>query len=270
MLYLRDEFKEAWKEQDPFEAANKLEGDVFRAVKNRRTLRFSLKGKSYFAKIHHGVGWIEIIKNLVQLKMPVLGAKNEWMALKKLKELGIDTMQPCAYGQRGGNPAKKDSFIITEDLVNTESLEDFCRDWPINPPDFKLKISLIEKLAKVSRIMHTNGLNHRDYYICHFLLDVSKGRDHLDPANVSASLIDLHRAQIRKKTPYRWIIKDLAGLYFSAMEIGLTQRDILRFIKTYDALPIQDALRNNQTFWQDVKRKAEALFLKENKASAKI
>ena len=263
MLYLREEFKEAWKGQDPFAAADALEGEVFRAVKTRRTLRFQLKGKSYFAKIHHGVGWKEIFKNLLQFKMPVLGAENEWAALQLLERLGVDTMVPCAYGRRGSNPAKQDSFIITEDLIHTESLEDFCADWPKNPPPFELKKALVEKLAWVSRTMHGNGMNHRDYYICHFLLDVTKGRNNVDPDNLTASLIDLHRAQIRKKTPRRWIVKDVGGLFFSAMEIGLTQRDIFRFMRIYADLPLRETLNKDRAFWADVKKTAEALFIKE-------
>lgn len=265
MLYLREDFKKAWQGQDPFEAADRLEGEVFRSVKSRRTLRFEMNGMSFFAKIHHGVGWKEIFKNLLQLKKPVLGAENEWAALKKLEELGVDTMVPCAYGQRGSNPARQDSFIITEDLINTESLEDFCRDWPKNPPPFALKKALIEKLAWVSRRMHTNGINHRDYYICHFLLDVSVGRDNLDPANFKASLIDLHRAQIRKKMPRRWIVKDVAGLWFSAMDIGVTQRDLFRFIKDYSGRPLRDVFQTEDDFWRLVDRAAKKLYAKEQR-----
>ena len=193
----------------------------------------------------------------------MLGAENEWAALKKLEELGVDTMVACAYGQRGSNPAWKDSFIITEDLIHTESLEDYCRDWPATPPPFALKKALIEKLAWVSREMHTHGINHRDYYICHFLLDISGGRDTIDPNNLKASLIDLHRAQIRAKTPHRWIVKDLGGLYFSAMEIGLTPRDLYRFIRIYADAPLREVLKQEHSFWADVKRTAESLFIKE-------
>jgi heptose I phosphotransferase len=263
MIYLREEFKQVWKGQNPFAAVDSLDGEVLRAVKNRRTLRFELNGESYFAKIHHGVGWKEIMKNLIQFKKPVLGAGNEWAALKKLKEIGIDTMVPCAYGLRGRNPARQDSFIITEDLINTESLEEFCRDWPTNPPPFELKKGLIEKLAEVSRQMHQSGMNHRDYYICHFLLDVSNGRNNINPTSLKASMIDLHRAQIRKKTPYRWIVKDLGGLYFSAMEIGLTQRDLFRFIRIYADASLREVLNQDSSFWKGVMRTAESLFIKE-------
>jgi len=77
MLYLREEFKQAWEGRDPFDAADRLEGEVFRAVKTRRTLRFELKGKSYFVKIHHVIRLKENLKNLLQLKKPVVRAENE-------------------------------------------------------------------------------------------------------------------------------------------------------------------------------------------------
>lgn len=263
MIYLREDFRKAWEGQDPFGAADRLEGEVFRSVKTRRTLRFELGGKTFFAKIHHGIGWKEIFKNLLQFKKPVLGAGNEWAALNRLKELGLDTMVPCAYGQRGKNPARQESFIITEDLVNTESLEDFCRGWTVDPPPFALKKALIEKLAWVSRQMHTSGMNHRDYYICHFLLDVSAGRTNVDPKRLKASLIDLHRAQIRSKTPRRWIVKDVAGLHFSAMDIGLTRRDLFRFMRTYSDKPLREMLNDDATFWRDVDASAKRLYAKE-------
>ena len=36
---------------------------------------------SNFIKLHYGVGWREIFKNLLLGRWPVLGAKNEWRAL---------------------------------------------------------------------------------------------------------------------------------------------------------------------------------------------
>jgi len=81
----------------------------------------------------------------------------------------------------------------------------------------------------------------QDFYLCHFLL-------HLDPTPTAArlrlSLIDLHRAQVRARTPARWRDKDLAALHFSALGIGLTQRDLLRFLAVYFARPLRSVLRD--------------------------
>lgn len=263
MIFLNKEFAKAWTGKDPFEEADKLTGEVFRAIKTRRTLRFELNGKSYFAKIHHGIGWREIFKNLSQFKLPIIGAGNEWAALNKLEKLHVPTMTSCAFGVKGTNPARQDSFIITEDLQNTISLEDFCRDWKSNPPPTSLKRALIEKLAWTSRQMHTNGINHRDYYICHFLLDISNGTENIAPEKLKIHLIDLHRAQIRRKTPLRWIVKDIAGIWFSAMDIGLTRNDIFRFMRIYSGKSLRNTLTVDKKFWLDVDNTARKLYLKE-------
>ena len=263
MVWLNEIFSEAWRDENPFEAVERLEGEVFRSVKSRKTLRFELAGKSWFAKIHRGVGWHEILKNLLQLKTPVLGAENEWRALRLLEERGVETMKPAAFGSEGRNPARRRSFLVTEELVGTESLEDFCRDWPERPPPVALKRALIERVATMLRTMHAAGMNHRDCYVCHFLLNVSGGRERVDPKNLSLSVIDLHRAQLRRRTPERWKIKDLAGLWFSAMEIGLTSRDRLRFVRVYSGRSLRGELAERRSVWRRVDATAERLRAKE-------
>ena len=259
-LELSPPFEQQWKNKDPFIEIEKLQGEIFRALEARKTIRFEFQGKSYFIKIHRGIGWFEIIENLLRLRLPVLGASNEFLAIRKLESLHIDTMHIAAYGVKGLNPATRQSFIITEDLVNTISLEDFCIDWKNSRPTAELKSKLIIQLAHISRTLHQNGINHRDYYICHFLLDISKGIDDLDVANLKISLIDLHRAQIRDKTPERWIVKDIASLYFSVMELGLTQRDLFRFMKLYDHCSLHESLIKNNDFWHKVEKQGQKLW----------
>ena len=251
-------FAQQWQNKDPFIEVEKLQGEIYRALEARKTLRFSFMDQSYFIKIHRGVGWFEIIENLLRLRLPVLGAKNEYLAIKKLEALHIDTMHISGYGQKGINPATQQSFIITEDLIKTISLEDYCSEWKNTRPDFRLKQALIHKVADISRTLHNNGINHRDFYICHFLLDISQGE--LNPKSLKISLIDLHRAQIRKKTPERWLIKDIASLYFSAMGIGLTQRDFLRFIKLYRQASLRDIFTQQHNFWQRVEHQGQKLW----------
>lgn len=262
VVSLDEPFRTLWAGRDPFAAVEALQGEVFRELEARRTLRTEVAGRGYFVKIHRGVGWGEILKNLMCLRLPVLGAGNEWRAIKRLEQLGVDTMCGVAFGQRGSNPASQHSFIVTEELVPTISLEDYCRDWPAYPPDVVLKRALLRRVAEMARRMHGGGINHRDFYICHFLL-------HLDPvpspANFKLSLIDLHRAQIRNKTPRRWRDKDLASLYFSALDIGLTQRDLLRFLRQYFDRPLRLILREEDTllsYLSDEARRLQARYLR--------
>ncbi len=257
-LYLSPAFAEAWDGKDVFAEAFALEGEIFRKVKSRRTFRFELGGHGYFAKIHHGVGWREIFKNLLQFKLPVLGADNEYLALRRLAAIGVDSMTPAAYAARGANPARFESFLITEELTDTVSLEDYCRNWAVNPPSFSEKNALLSKVARMTSLMHRAGINHRDCYICHFLLK----RDSIGGGEYKLHIIDLHRAQLRHKVPYRYRVKDVAGLYFSAMELGLTRRDLLRFIREYADAPLKVALHRDRKFWIAVDRTARRLFRK--------
>ena len=238
-LVLDEPWRSLWAGKDPFVAVEALEGEVFRELEGRRTLRTEVAGRGYFIKIHHGIGWGEMLKNLLSLRLPVLGAQNEWRAIQRLRELGVDSMRAVAYGQRGHNPARRRSFLVTEELAPTVSLEDYSLDWVELPPPVRLKRVLITRVAEMARRMHAGGVNHRDFYICHFLL-------HLDPPptaeRLRLSLIDLHRAQVRARTPRRWRDKDLAALYFSALDIGLTSRDLLRFVAAYFARPLRHVL----------------------------
>lgn len=250
-IKLSGPFTEYWRNKDVFTEVKKLDGKVYRALEGRRTLRFEFEGKGYFLKYHAGVGWKEIIKNTLQGRSAVLGAENEFLAVNKLHELGVGTMNAVAYGTRGANPAKRESFIITEAIEPSISLEELAEQWQQVPVKPAVKRSYISRVAKMAGQMHAGGVNHRDFYICHFLLREDD----------SLSIIDLHRSLIHARVPQRWLLKDLAGLAFSAYPVALTARDKLRFVRDYSAafasLSLRQALSNPQ--WQQVETKAQAL-----------
>lgn len=255
-LLLSEPFKSLWAERDAFAAVEALEGQVYRELEGRRTLRTEVAGRGYFVKIHRGVGWREIVKNLLSARLPVLGAGQEWRAIQRLHEVGVPTMTAVAYGERGSNPAAQHSFIVTEELAPTISLEDFSLDWPQTPPPPALKRALIGEVARMTAGMHRAGINHRDCYICHFLLHTDTP---VTAANFRLSVIDLHRAQSRRAVPRRWRNKDLAGLYFSALNIGLTQRDKLRFLRSYFQQPLRQILADEAALLAWLERRADKL-----------
>jgi heptose I phosphotransferase len=259
-LYLRKDFAEHWKNQDAFAAADLVQGEIFREVKDRRTLRFEIAGHSYFAKIHRGVGWLEIFKNWISLRRPVLGARNEWQAINALAALNIPTMSVAAYGERGRNPAKRFSFLVTDELKPAISLETVCAGWQKKRPSFLFKYRLLMEVARLSRLLHTNNIFHRDFYLCHFLLRCGEGGTVDESIPPYLSIIDLHRALINPALLSRWTKKDIAGLYFSALDIGLTRTDICRFIKAYSGQSLREALKQNASVWSVVQHKAEKVW----------
>ncbi len=242
-LFVRPPLDQPWFTEQPFAVVEALEGDVYRALDGRRTLRTEVAGQPVFAKIHGGVGWSEIFKNLIRLRLPVISALNEWRAIVRLGKLGVPTMQGLAAGERGGNPAHRESFLITAELRPTISLEDLTRNWREQPPPLWLKRAILRRLATMVRAMHAGGVNHRDCYLCHFLLHQPVPDN---PAELRIALIDLHRAQMRRRVPRRWRDKDLAALYFSSLPMGLTRNEELRFLRLYFDRPLKEVMRTER------------------------
>ena len=272
--YIDRDLKHLFEEGHLFEQVSRMKGQEFRSLENRRTVLIESGGQRYFTKTHFGVGWKEIIKNLCQLRMPVLGAENEFKALNALREIGVDSLQPVAYSSKGRNPAQRKSCIVTRALENSISLEDLFEGRLLT---VRQKRILIPKLAKIAQRIHSNGINHRDFYLCHFLVDKSPflneephEQSNGNPVNelfdaseelLRPFLIDLHRAQIRKSTPWRWRVKDIGGLFFSGFEYDLTRRDVFRFMIHYSGKPLRETLDSDKRFWKAVFSRAEKLYL---------
>src|SRR5690606_5210264 len=113
-LWLDEPFASAWRGKDAFQIAFAIEGQEHRALEQRQTVSFELEGKRYFIKRHRGATWREIFKNLLQLRLPVVSAYNEWRALTKLEKIGIAAPRLRGYGRRGLLPSQFESFLITE------------------------------------------------------------------------------------------------------------------------------------------------------------
>jgi hypothetical protein len=274
------------------------------ADEGRRTVSFSHQGRRYYLKIHDGVGWKEIGKNLTSLRLPVLGAENEWKGVHHLRRqtllqnLGLDTLEIAGYGTRQrhlgkvlNDPARRQSLIVTDEIPEAKSLEDLCGEWgwehspPKTAQEIRFKRWLIEQLAQTARILHSSGANHRDFYLSHFLLHQTENKGEPSPENCRISLIDLHRMRIHKpqlrawigalvhgllkrqrpqtpqsETPSRWKMRDVSGLHYSSMGLGLTQRDRLRFMKIYTQHSVRHILTHEARFWRRVDRRAQRLY----------
>ncbi len=253
--YLRDDLKSAWAGRDPFDVVRELQGDTYRVVKNRRTLRFVEGGAPYFAKVHDAVGWAEILKELCNLKLPPVGALNEYAACRFLEARRIRAPRVAAFGRRGLNPARARSFVVCDALDGYVSLEDLTDAWPAAPPDAARKRRLVHAVADLARRLHGAGVNHRDFYICHIWAKT----DALSRDEVELAIIDLHRAQIRPRVPRRWILRDLAALMFSTAHLGLSRNDYLRFLKRYTRRPLRDVLRKEAALLRRIRRRADRL-----------
>ena len=260
--FLADHLKAYFEGEDLFALVDRLHGEVFRKIDDRRTIKVRIGTAGYFAKIHQGVGWVEILKNLMQGRLPVLGARNEWLALCALRNAGVRSMTPVLFCERGLNPATRKSAILTEALESKVTLEEFEPGEPV------LKRKLVTEVASMARKMHKAGINHRDFYLCHFLMDAppAEGPEEATEGDKEPvlHLIDLHRAQIRQNVPRRWVVKDLGGLLFSAFEKDLTRRDLLRFVRIYSDRPLREVLVKDAEIWDEVVERAIKLWFQDH------
>ena len=210
-----------------FDDFMRLEGSVVKsAVRERSTQRLNLGGNRVYVKKHFFPGIREITKNLLRFRLPV-GALNEWQALLAFHSRGIPTMTPICAGRKLFLwRIEKESFLLTDDLGKSSRLDDFLKAYGVTPCRGKAlekKRRILKNLADITREMHSAGLNHKDFYLCHILVD---SRERL-------YIIDLHRVDVRNNVGKRWKVKDLAALLFSSLEVPLTHGERLAFYKRY-------------------------------------
>jgi len=212
---------------DSFDDFMRLEGMVVKsAVRERSTHRLDLKGVIVYVKKHFFPGIREILKNLFCFRFPV-GALNEWRALLAFHAHNIPTMTPICAGRK---PLlwkiEKESFLLTNDLGKASRLNEFLKvnsAIPCRGKALETKKRILANLADITRRMHSAGINHRDYYLYHILMDKTE----------RLYVIDLHRVNVRDKVSKRWMVKDLAALLFSSLEVPVTQGQRLAFYKRY-------------------------------------
>lgn len=267
LLHLRDDVAaalgggQALRDEAAFERLWALPGKTYRRTATRRTVRVVLGPSAYFAKLHDGVGWREIFKNLLSFKQPVLGAANEYAACRHLAAHGVPAPAAVAFGRQGWNPATQRSLVLCEALADHASLEAVVRG--CRAPSLALRRRLLREAARLTRRLHGAGVNHRDYYLCHLFADLAK----LARGEVALAVIDLHRAAIRRRVPRRWRRRDLAALLYSAASAAaedgsgwaLSRADRFRFVRDYAARRPAAVVRGERRFWNAVAARAARL-----------
>lgn len=261
-LYLRDDLEAAVRTgelavpgDDVFSALSAMEGEIYRRSARRRTSRVVIADRTYFAKVHEGVGWREIAKNLLSGKRPVLGARRDFEASRRLRARGVAVPEVVAFGERGVNPARRRSFAIHDALEGFRSLEDVGHAWLVTPPTIGLKRALLTAAGRLTAAMHAAGVCHRDYYACHLMANAAK----LGRGEVELAVIDLHRAVIQRRLSRRPRVRDLGALLYSTSAMPLTERDRLRFVAAYAGISAGDELRQRGAFWRAVQHRAKRL-----------
>jgi len=166
------------------------------------------------------------LKNWITSRRRISCGLIGFKSASELTAVGIHTPKTLFYGEQWGTFFEKRSFIITEKIPNAESLE---RRLPgffsglTTVENIKLRRDFIAQLAVFVKKFHETGYCHRDLYLSHIF--------HSDSGDFY--LIDLARAFKPGVRRRRFLIKDIAQVYYSAPAKYFSKTDRLRFYITY-------------------------------------
>lgn len=233
------------------EAQNLLDLDSLFNLANAETVKALLAVRQTF-KIQAADGTVLYIKRYTNPAADrfwdLLGARRfpspasrEYTVLLRLAELEIPAPQPAACLEEISGRRVRRAALVTLSLPPAVNLETLARGNTLNP---RRRAALARNLGQLTRTMHEGGVNHRDFYFVHLLVD-SDDRIHVT---------DLNRADIRQRVGRRWRVKDLGALLQSAPpEVTLSEK--VRFARAYLASP----LRQHRRLLADVQAKADTM-----------
>jgi len=253
--YLREDLDGVLERDRLIDWGASAAGEIVREAPGRRTLRLTLEGRPFYLKYHEGVGVNEVLKNWLTLKRPVLGADNELAATRHLRARGVVAPRVAAFAVESGPPLGRRSLLLTDALDGWVDLETLTADWPARRPPGRELRALVMQVAAAARALHGAGVVHRDFYLCHLLRAVG------EPAR-PLGVLDLHRALVFEALPERWRRRDLAALLYSALDLPLSRRGWLRFVRAYSGVPLKRAFAEDGAFWRSVHARALALHAK--------
>ncbi len=183
-------------------------------------------GGFMFMKRYKQTPVLRQIRNWISHKNRALTADYDRLSSEELSAAGINTPKTIAYGGRWKGVFEDCSFYICREIEDADSLERKLPDCFTNEKKGELvneKKQFICALAEFVKKFHDTGFRHRDLYLAHIFYG-SNGKFHL---------IDLHRCFRPGFLSKRFLVKDIAQLFYSAPGKYVSNCDRMRFIRSY-------------------------------------
>jgi hypothetical protein len=145
-------------------------------------------------------------------------AATEVAGYRLLVENDVPAASIAAHGQL----ADGRSFVILPDLTDYMPGDVLVDDQGV---PFE---TILNPTADLAARLHNANLQHRDLYLCHFMVKV-------EPASLDVKLIDTARVArlTNPLTRKRWIVKDLAQFWYSTMKLPVTDEQRERWLARY-------------------------------------
>jgi heptose I phosphotransferase len=204
-------------------------------AKGRHVVRLTLtNGRGCYIKRYPNIGfWAALCARLLRNGYSS-DAMREWLALRRTQSLGVPVIAPLVVGEQRKWGLVRRAYVVTLDGERDSTLEAVALH-----TSHDLRATASHVAALIARL-HEGGVNHRDFYIGHLLMDSS------DRTGETICLMDFNRADIRTVVGLRWRVKDLAALHFSLPLRRMCVAGRLRFLLEYaggDTALVRDLAR---------------------------
>ncbi len=165
------------------------------------------------------------LRGALKANLPVFSGPRELENLLALAAAGLRVPLPLAAGQEDQGLRRR-SFVALAALAGTP-LD--ALPAPAAPAERRARI---EDVAALARRLHEAGFWHKDLYLCNLF----------HAPGEPLGLLDCERVGFRPGgPPWRWRVKDLAALDYSAT--WPTRAERLRFLRAYLAHPLDEEAR---------------------------
>lgn len=143
--------------------------------------------------------------------------RREVAAIELLAAAGIPTVPLLTWGLHPDGRA----FLVTADLTGYTAA-----DRVVTTPEAFARFA--PPIAELAAKLHQAGLHHQDLYLCHFFVNPE------DPTQ-AVHLIDPGRVSRLPAFPMniRWIVKDLAQLSYSTLQLGRSRAELDGLLADY-------------------------------------
>jgi len=233
---------------------NKKEIAEFR---NRQVFSAGKKGTNFYLKAYNRPPTSIQMANWFAHGKYASTAAYDYLPALELEKIGVKTPKVAAFGKIFKGLFEKKSFIVTEELIGQQSLEERSPDFfqpPTTPEKQAKRCRFIKELAEITKNFHGSGFFHRDYYLSHIFWGEKEG----------FTIIDLQRVFKPTIMGWRYRIKDIAQLYYSAPASLYSKTDRMRFYKHYAG--IEKLRRRDKWFITQVKLKAAKMAAHDSKS----
>jgi len=158
------------------------------------------------------------VKRYTPVRSIVTPGEAETEGIFLLERAGIPTLPLAAWGRL----ADRRSFVVTEDLAGYDAADKCIERGEITFDDLR------DATADLAAKLHNADLHHRDLYLCHFFARRENGAFDL-------RLIDAARVKMLPRWFFRrrWIVKDLAQFWYSAMKLNVNAACLNAWLARY-------------------------------------